>query len=299
MNVFILTLFEDIEQAKFIMDFLSGKKHKITLFQEHDTFKKQISLQESKIDFLVVDYNYYNHVRFNLYNELYAMECNIPAIFFNDPLLKKSTSQRDYWYSLILEYYWTSNEKLFEYKQFLSELEEAHKKWEKIIFERQKQSELIRFFEYYIHGIPEQQIQIKNKKEHINRNKHDLKKNLTKDEYINNINDLWVASESSENSKYTHENIKKNKNSISKEEKQIIEKLKGSACIIFQILLKKINSQVSMEEIFSIIKKPGKKPSPATVACSISAIRRALNESKMDSYRIIKTGNAYTLIRTK
>ena len=153
MRFFMLTSFQNMEESKFLIDCLNVKGHEVCLFQQHDEFKKQIKENPVPPDFLLVDYDYYNHVRYNLYRELSSMSCTAPAIFYNDPQMKKTSSIQNYWYSLILEYYYSPLDQLMEYKKILMDLDYAVGKWQEVVDKRQEQKDLMRYFEYFMKGI--------------------------------------------------------------------------------------------------------------------------------------------------
>lgn len=89
MTIFICSTQYDIGQI--ISDQLTSKENMCLLFKDTDKLSATIRTLKKFPDLLILDYTLYNHNIFNIYDYFESVNIKIPTIFYNDPIITKSS----------------------------------------------------------------------------------------------------------------------------------------------------------------------------------------------------------------
>ena len=125
MKILVLALPQNIQQCKYINNYLSHYKEECLTVENQEDFFHLIFTREFNADLLIIDYNHFNHLILNVYK--YLMNdyfCYIPTIFINDPQ-ENIESRVAYWQSIIEVVYGNKIENFSRYQKTLILIDNA------------------------------------------------------------------------------------------------------------------------------------------------------------------------------
>ncbi|MBD5406716.1 MAG: hypothetical protein K2M50_00710 [Treponemataceae bacterium] len=125
MKILVLSLPQNIQQCKYISDYLSHYKEECLTVENQADFFHLIFTREFNADLLIIDYNHFNHLILNVYK--YLMNdyfCYIPTIFINDPQ-EDMEARVAYWKNIIEVVYGNKIENFSRYKKTLILIDNA------------------------------------------------------------------------------------------------------------------------------------------------------------------------------
>ena len=108
-----------------IADILEKQEHICSIYTVLSQFYGAVSNMSKKPDLLVLDYTAFNHDVFNVYRFMQERKCQIPLIFYNDPI--PSPSERVFHWLTALKVNYTEQASFdpCEYKQVLQTISNA------------------------------------------------------------------------------------------------------------------------------------------------------------------------------
>lgn len=122
MNIYVYSLQEYI--GEIICDHLTEKGHLCINFKSQNDFSCTLMRMKTKPDLLVLDYTFYNHDDFDIYEDLKEKGIILPLIFYNDPCLTMSTRSRHWKSQILLNQNFNKTIKIENYEPLFQDLQE-------------------------------------------------------------------------------------------------------------------------------------------------------------------------------
>lgn len=264
MNVLFLTMPCNKNECSYYSEYITNYGGTCVIHESQEDFFNEIRVCSFKPELLVLDYTHFNHLILNVYNYLlHTYHCTIPAVFFNDPNLKKE-KKVEYWFEMLETMYGVQPLQSERYKKSLTILSNAMEEYSRN--------------RYLTETLPAQ------------------KKSVCRTEIsLPSLSENRMpAAAGTDYSPERHIPLSEDSPVRCSD---ITSRLTSSAYLIYNVLMKDAPESASLQELINVIKKNEKTPSKNTVACLISSIRAVLKNTPDRQYDIIKTHDGYKLLK--